>query len=172
ANEAAANEQLAFGYPVKNQPWLFDVTYIMAFLSMFRAVLQIQPLGPADFETGLGFEEESRIEASGSGSSSHTSNVSPTMDLLFRKLLALVLNRKKPILKIGQRSALSELKSKYITLGLPSEWRDDSTIKVTRTPVRELPGDIVDDSKLDISVNETIEFEGPSELVNPFHDAD
>ncbi|KAM9928708.1 hypothetical protein OXX80_009925 [Metschnikowia pulcherrima] len=172
ANEAAANEQLAFGYPVKNQPWLFDVTYIMAFLSMFRAVLQIQPLGPADFETGLGFEEEARIEASGSGASSHTSNVSPTMDLLFRKLLALVLNRKKPILKNGQRSALSELKSKYITLGLPSEWRDDSTIKVTRTPVRELPGDIVDDSKLDISVNETIEFEGPSELVNPFHDAD
>lgn len=167
-NETAAQEKLAFGFPVQKKPWLLDVTYIIAFLGIFKDIVQIGPLGPADFEKGLGLGYNSEEDPDIIGA---IPNVSPTMDLLFRKLLALVLNRKKPIARDGQRSALQELKSKYIEFGLPREWRDDTNIHVTNTIVCDTTEDRVDESKPQISAEEAVEFEGPQELFNPFHES-
>ncbi|OBA20067.1 hypothetical protein METBIDRAFT_13088 [Metschnikowia bicuspidata var. bicuspidata NRRL YB-4993] len=165
-NRDAALEELAFGFPVKHKPYALDITYIITFLSMFEELILIGPLGPADFEKGLGLENVSEEESENS-----IHEVSSTMDLLFRRLLALVLNRKKPIASDGQRSALQELKSKYISFGLPLEWRDDSkihkTTKISSGTLDDGPGD----PSLQNSENETAEFEGPLEFVNPFHEA-
>ncbi len=47
--------------------------------------------------------------------------VSPEMQALFKKLLGLVLNRKKPV--TSHMKAIQELKPQSVNFGLPKEWK-------------------------------------------------
>lgn len=183
SNTAVALLPLTLGYPVQRVPYLHDVVYIMCFLSKFRDVVHTKPLGPADIERGLGLEpvsdtKETEAEPSIAYSrlrdrlkrQDYAAPVSDAMDELFRKLLALVLNRKKPIARDGQRSAIQELKAKYVSYGLPAEWRDDSTVHNKSVTRCEPITDLVDSSRPLIAVDQIVEYEGPQELMNPFHD--
>lgn len=157
ANKSTLDEKLALGFPVKNNPFLADVVYIILFLTKFRHLIDVGPIGPEDVERGLGLDVEDGY-----------AKVSPLMDQLFRKLLALVLNRKKPILLSMQRTAIQELRSHYINLGLPAEWRDDAMAQgVTNLPC-DPDLDHVDPSKPKVEAFENYEYLAPLEKDNPF----
>lgn len=157
-NKDIASEKLAFGFSVKHNPNLYDIMYILLFLSKFDPVVQAGPLGPDDFEKGLDLE-----------STLIKPVISNAMEVFFRRLLVLLLNRKKAIPKEGQRPAIQELQSKYASFGLPEEWRDDSLIhEVDSFPCNPLD-DVVDPSKPPVPPEDLLEYEGPKELSNPFH---
>lgn len=162
ANSSAANQPIALGFPVKMCPYLFDIIYVISFLSTFESIINIGFVGPEDFEKGLGL----RIETT----APEEDYVSPLMENLFRKLLTLVLNRKKPVAKGGERPAIQELQGQYISLGLPLEWRDDSAVrKVSNIPC-DPALDRVDPTKPEIQLEETVEYQAPTETMNPFHE--
>lgn len=157
-NKVASEQKLAFGFPVKHNPNLYDIMYILLFLSKFDPVVQAGPLGPDDFEQGLDLENELKHP-----------NISQTMEVFFRRLLVLLLNRKKAIPKEGQRPAIQELQTKYATFGLPEEWRDDSLIHEVDSFPCVPEDDVVDPSKPPVAPEDLLEYEGPKELPNPFH---
>lgn len=156
-NKSTLAEELALGFPVRNSPYLADIIYIILFLTKFRQFVDVGPIGPEDIERGLGLDVEDGY-----------AKVSPLMDELFRKLLALVLNRKKSILLSMQRSAIQELRSQYINLGLPDEWRDDTMARgVSKLPC-DPDLDHVDPSKPKVEASENYEYLAPLEKLNPF----
>lgn len=157
-NKVAAEQKLAFGFPVKHNPNLYDIMYILLFLSKFDPVVQAGPLGPDDFEQGLDLDNELKRPM-----------ISQTMEVFFRRLLVLLLNRKKAIPKEGQRPAIQELQAKYSTFGLPEEWRDDSLIHEVDSFPCVPADDVVDPSKPPVAPEDLLEYEGPKELPNPFH---
>lgn len=157
-NSAIAAEKLAFGFPTKHNPNLYDIMYILLFLSKFEPVVQAGKLGPDDFEIGLDLESALRRP-----------NISQKMEVFFRRLLELLLNRKKLIPKEGQRPAIQELQAKYSTFGLPEEWRDDSSIHEVDSFPCNPEDDVVDPSQPPVAPEDLLEYEGPKELSNPFH---
>lgn len=159
-NKQTAAEKLALGFPVHPCPYLYDIIYIISYLTKFRHIVDVGPVGPDDIEIGLGLVHEEYPK------------VSPLMELLFRRLLALVLNRKKPILLSMQRSAIQELRSQYINLGLPEEWRDDTMARVVTNLPCEPDLDHVDPSKPKATQSENYEYLAPLEKMNPFHEQD
>lgn len=159
-NKAVAAEKLAFGFPVKHNPNLYDIMYILLFLAKFEPVVQAGPLGPEDFEIGLDLATEGRPQ------------ISQTMEVFFRRLLVLLLNRKKPIPKDGQRPAIQELQTKYVSFGLPEEWRDDSMVHQVDSFPCNPEDDVVDPSKPPVAPEDLIEYEGSKELPNPSHSKD
>lgn len=157
SNAAMAAEKLALGFPTRPCPYAYDIMYAIAWLLQFESIIDVGPLGPEDFETGLGLKGP------------HRDDISPVMKDLFRQLLTLVLNRKKPVLPGGERPAIQELQTQYISLGLPLEWRDDSMVRrVTKIPC-DPALDRVDLTKPEIELEETVEYEAPTETLNPFH---
>lgn len=157
ANKSTLAEELALGFPVQNSPYLPDIIYIILYLTKFRHLVDVGPIGPEDIERGLGLDVEDGF-----------AKVSPLMDQLFRKLLALVLNRKKPILLSMQRSAIQELRSQYINLGLPDEWRDDTMARGVSNLPCDPDLDHVDPSKPKVEASENYEYLAPLEKLNPF----
>lgn len=157
-NKSVAEEKLAFGFPVHHNPNLYDIMYILLFLSKFEPVVQAGHLGPDDFEIGLDLQSTSLQPV-----------ISQTMEIFFRRLLVLLLNRKKPIPKDGQRPAIQELQTKYVSFGLPEEWRDDSLVHQVDSFPCNPDEDVVDPSKPPVSPDDLIEYERPKELPNPFH---
>lgn len=157
ANKMTLTEELALGFPVQNNPFLADIIYIILFLTKFRHLVDVGPIGPEDVERGLGLDVDDGY-----------AKVSPLMDQLFRKLLALVLNRKKPILLSMQRTAIQELRSQYIALGLPDEWRDDTMARGVSNVPCDPDLDHVDPSKPKVESSENYEYLAPLEKLNPF----
>lgn len=157
-NKAASQEKLAFGFPIQHNPNLYDIMYILLFLTKFEPVVQAGALGPDDFEKGLDLASTSLHPV-----------ISQTMEVFFRRLLVLLLNRKKPIPKDGQRPAIQELQTKYASFGLPEEWRDDSLVHHVDSFPCNPEEDVVDPTKPPVSPEDLIEYERPKELPNPFH---
>lgn len=162
-NAAIASEKLALGFPIKHCGHLYDVIYIISFLKKFKDLIHITPLGPADFEQGLGLEEPHNLAPG---------KVSPLMETLFCKLLTLVLNRKKPITPSGQRGGIQELRSHYFNYGLPGEWRDDSHVRVTTSLPVDPVKDMVDPSGPQVYAEDHYEYQAPAEKLNPFLEKD
>lgn len=158
ANKIVASASLAFGFPLKPNPNSYDIMYILLFLSKFEPIVQAGPLGPDDFEKGLDLENDL-----------DSPQISQTMEVFFRRLLVLLLNRKKAIPKDGQRPAIQELQTKYVSFGLPEEWRDDSNIKEVDSFPCVPENDIVDPSKPPVAPEDLLEYEGPKEITNVFH---
>lgn len=159
ANKATSSEELALGFPIKSCPYLDDIIFLIGFLSKFDHIVDVGVMGPEDLEIGLGLVNDNpEIPA----------RVAPAMDVLFRRLLALVLNRKKPILLSMQRTAIQELRGQYIGLGLPEEWRDDSHIRVVTSLPCDPVKDRVDTTKPEVSSADNIEYQAPAEKMNPF----
>lgn len=161
-NKAVSSEKVALGFPLKHSSSLYDIAYIIAFLVKFESLVKMGPVGPQDFEEGLGLDKKPNPD--------DVFSVSPTMEILFCKLLTLLLNRKKPVTKDMQRLAIQELKTKYLSLGLPAEWRDDTSIHETTRMEIDLKKDVVDESFPVMDREDTIEYEEPRELMNPFHE--
>lgn len=162
-NAATASERLALGFPVTKCEYAGDIIFLISYLMKFEHIIEIHGLGPEDIEVGLGLA----VRRPGD-----PTTVLPNMEQLFRKLLALVLNRKKPILLSMQRTAIQELRNQYITLGLPEEWRDDQhTRVVTSLPCDPLK-DQVDPSRPQVSYEDNYEYQAPAEKFNPFLEKD
>lgn len=163
SNAATATEKLALGFPVKSCEYLSDIIFLIGYLSKFEHLIDFGPVGPEDIETGLGLRDlEEDVP----------SRVAPAMEQLFRRLLALVLNRKKPILLSMQRTAIQELRGKYIGLGLPEEWRDDEHIRVVTSLPCDPVKDRVDMAKPEVSSSDNYEYQAPAEKFNPFLEKD
>lgn len=158
-NEATAAEKLALGFQVTKCDYLSDIISIIGYLSKFEHIVDLGAVGPQDVEEGLGLLEES-------------TRVSPLMEQLFRRLLALVLNRKKPILLSMQKTAIQELRTQYIGLGLPEEWRDDAHIRLVTSLPCDPEKDRVDVTKPAVTSADNIEYQAPSEKMNPFLEKD
>lgn len=158
-NEQITLEKLALGFPTKKCDYLSDILMIIQYLLKFEHIVDFGPIGPQDLEEGLGLLEENTL-------------VLPAMEQLFRKLLALVLNRKKPILLSMQRTAIQELKGQYIGLGLPQEWRDDTHIRLITSLPCDPEKDRVDLTKPAVTSADNIEYQAPMEKMNPFLEKD
>lgn len=159
ANAATSGEKLALGYPVKPCAYLDDIIFLIGYLTKFNHIVDVGPMGPEDIEIGLGLVNNNpEVPA----------RVPPAMDQLFRRLIALVLNRKKPILLSMQRTAIQELRGQYIGLGLPQEWRDDEHIRAVTSLPCDPVKDRVDTTKPEISSADNIEYQAPAEKMNPF----
>lgn len=163
ANAATAAEKLALGFPVRKCDYLGDIIFLISYLSKFELIVDFGPVGPEDIEVGLGLNIPDSEEPT---------RVSPSMDMLFRRLLALVLNRKKPILLSMQKTAIMELRGQYIGLGLPIEWRDDEHIRVVTSLPCDPVKDRVDQTKPEVSSSDNYEYQAPSEKFNPFLEND
>lgn len=160
-NSTVASEPVGLGFNVKRNPYLSDVIFIMAFLAKFPEILYVGHIGPQDIEEGLGLAN--------TGEGGGLTGVSRTMDDLFCKLLTLVLNRKKVITPGNYKSGVQDLRSNYISFGLPEEWRDDSLTRVvTSLPTDE--ADRVDPSKPPVSEEDNYEYLAPLEKLNPMHE--
>lgn len=153
-NHSADKEPIALGFQVKPAPHLYDIMFILAFLMKFSQFAYVGHIGPQDIETGLCLNGEG--------------SVSPLMDDLFCKLLTLVLNRRKPIVPSGMKNGISELKSQYIALGLPSEWRDDSSTRKMHSVPIDAKSEWVDPSKPPSAQEDNYEYAAPHEEQNPF----
>lgn len=101
------------GWKVKQAPYAADIVYIIEFLNKFKDIVGIDCLAPQLFEKGLGLGLRSLKFAN--------KFVSPDMQLVFLKLLALVLNKEKEV--VSQAQAIGELKINLIAYGLAEEWK-------------------------------------------------
>ena len=124
-------------------PYANDIVFIISFLSKFKAIIPTDNIGPQNFEYGLSLpllEDTSDYETANyvkqhqekENDDYDLTFVSPEMQALFKKLLGLVLNRKKPV--TSHMKAIQELKSQSVNFGLPKEWKilkpSDKTIKI------------------------------------------
>lgn len=161
-NATVADESIALGFPVKHNPYLADVAFIIAFLTKFPEIIYVGHIGPQDIEDGLGLTSDLRNE--------EESGISRLMDDLFCKLLTLVLNRKKLITPSNYKSGVEELRKQCFTLGLPEEWRDDRFVRnITAVPT-DTDADWVDRSKPPVLQEDNYEYQAPLEKLNPFHE--
>lgn len=158
-NASTSAENLALGFPVKPCAYLDDIIFLIGYLSKFNHIVGLGIMGPEDIEIGLGLVKTDPDVPT---------RVAPDMDQLFRRLIALVLNRKKPILLSMQRTAIQELRGQYIGLGLPEEWRDDEHIRVVTSLPCDPVKDRVDSTKPEVSSADNIEYQAPAEKMNPF----
>ncbi|KAG7663148.1 uncharacterized protein J8A68_003326 [[Candida] subhashii] len=132
--EGAKKEKIALGFPCIKSPYASDLVFIVGFLNKFKDVIPMETnLGPKDFEKGLGLPKVGsdgicddkynarEVSLANEEETEGTDEISPEMESLFKKLLTLVLNRKKPVTSIAK--AIAELKPMSISLGLPQEWK-------------------------------------------------
>ncbi|CAN3373166.1 hypothetical protein DIURU_001181 [Diutina rugosa] len=119
----AVTKQIAGGFTVTPAKYAADIVYILEFLNKFRDIIGIDGLSPQSFEKGLGLTSRPSRQ-----SKFTASFVSPDMQSVFLKLLALVLNRKKEV--VSQASAIMELRPQSVTLGLAKEWKRTVVVKV------------------------------------------
>lgn len=173
----AKHEKIALGYPVAKAPYANDIVFIISFLSKFKAIIPTDNIGPQNFEYGLSlplFEEDSEYETT-NYVKRHQENenddydlkfVSSEMQALFKKLLGLVLNRKKPV--SSHMKAIQELKPQSVNLGLPKEW------KVLKRSDKNNQDDLdqgppVDPSNPEILLNKLPESDNWLIIFNPFY---
>lgn len=154
---AAASQPLALGAEVKPAPYAADIILILAFLTKFHRIVNFDAIGPQDLEDGLALHD-----------TSDESTVSPLMAKLFLRLVAVALNRKKPLPASGLKRAIQELRAVYLSFGLPAEWRDDTNVRITTPTACDVVLDHVDKSKPAVGPSENYEYHTPMELHNPF----
>lgn len=152
-NSRASEESLALGYPIKLAPYASEIVYLLSYLKKFEEIVPFSPTGPQDIEEGLRLRE--------------TGPVSESMDVLFCKLAALVLNRKREISPTSQKQAIHELAPISISLGLPKKWSKNTQVLTPETiKIESETLDPNNDIKFD-------DFEVYPELpigTNPFYD--
>lgn len=119
----AVTKQIAGGFTVTPAKYAADIVYILEFLNKFRDIIGIDGLSPQLFEKGLGLTSRPSRQLKFTALF-----VSPDMQLVFLKLLALVLNRKKEV--VSQALAIMELRPQSVTLGLAKEWKRTVVVKV------------------------------------------
>lgn len=119
----AITKNIAAGFTVTPAKYAADIVYILEFLNKFRDIVGIDGLSPQLFEKGLGLTSRAPRQLKFTALF-----VSPDMQLVFLKLLALVLNRKKEV--VSQALAIMELRPQAVTLGLAKEWKRTVVVKV------------------------------------------
>ncbi len=115
-----------------------DITTILLFINQFRSLFPNHlNIGPQDIEDGLGFTslawqtmiQNSKIDGINSPrvyELRHPPRPPPAsnlMEKLFCQLLALILNRKKPVEIKSFGRAVEELSQQALNFGLPNEWK-------------------------------------------------
>ncbi|KAI5952345.1 hypothetical protein KGF54_003211 [Candida jiufengensis] len=165
--------KLALGFPVRKNPYASDITYLIEYLTKFKDIISIKPLGPQDFEEGLSLptiedtvesERYNKKDFKDEVDNYDVNYISPDMQKLYKILLTLVLNRKKDV--TIATAAMQELKPKTRELGLPREWKIyDPTIKSTYEA-----GEPVDRNCPDILIDEWPKDNDYKTKYNPFYD--
>lgn len=153
-NSKAAEEKLALGFPITPSPYASDILYLVSYLQKFKDVIFVGNLGPQDFEEGLGLNGDQPV--------------SEEMNLLFCKLAALVLNRKREIPLGSQKQAINDLRSVSTSLGLPKRWSASS--KILKPEVIEVEYETLDPKNPEIRLEEMNVYPQPSLGSNPFYD--
>lgn len=186
-NADAAKEKLALGHAVRIAPHAADIMTIITFLNRYKAIVfgkEEYYIGPQDFEHGLSLprytsrhqEDDFVVYRQQDDATPYNPDyVSPLMTLLFCRLLALVLNKKKPVSTRSQRSAIGELKSMVASLGLAHEWLD--TLAVLAPALEAGDEDVdaatpVDPKHPDAPMLQNLMYYQPAILYNPFKDAE
>ncbi|KAK6454395.1 uncharacterized protein RJT20DRAFT_130517 [Scheffersomyces xylosifermentans] len=120
-NVLAKTERIALGYEVKKSVYASDIMTIVSYLNKFKEVIDLDPIGPGAIESGLSLNVNNAENGEGEKSEHDSSYISPQMEVLYFRLLSLVLNRKRPV---TTPKAIADLKSMSLHLGLPKEWKD------------------------------------------------
>lgn len=173
----AKHEKIALGYPVTKAPYANDIVFIISFLSKFKAIIPTDNIGPQNFEYGLSLpllEDTSDYETANyvkrhqekENDDYDLTFVSPEMQALFKKLLGLVLNRKKPV--TSHMKAIQELKPQSVNFGLPKEWKIlKPSDKNNQDNIDQGPP--VDPSNPEILLNKLPENDNWLIIFNPFY---
>lgn len=152
-NEDAAAEKLAFGVPLEPAPHAADIIQIISYITKFGSFLNCGIFGPQDLEEGLGLNGE---------------DVLPEVEQLFASLLTLTLNRKKPVVPLQYRLAITELRGQLHVLGMPPEWRDDTHVLSARKIDIDPVLDRVDPTVP--AASDMFDYSAPGLHENPFMD--
>ncbi|CUM64029.1 uncharacterized protein PRCAT00001617001 [Priceomyces carsonii] len=131
-NLTATSESLALGFPVTVAPYASDILKIISFLYKFKDIVLLDKVGPQNIESGLSLPFKSQAIILNTSASmpaveikDYDSNyVSSEMDLLFNRLMLLILNQEK-ISSIS--NSILQLRLLIPQLGLPSEWRSSKS---------------------------------------------
>lgn len=153
-NSKATQEELALGFSITPSKYASDILYLVSYLQKFKDVIFVGYLGPQDFEEGLGLNGDQPV--------------SEEMNLLFCKLAALILNRKREIPLSSQKQAINDLKAVSMSLGLPKKWSESSA--VLKPEVSEVEYETLDPKNPEIRLDEINIYPQPFIGSNPFYE--